>query len=408
MFEKKVLFPEKIGLTPNTQFGLDDVDLMLQAGLHAEKISITNSKKTLNSFSDILHYDQASHSAMRLNTIHDLILNGYTLRLFGAHQYSSGLAQLSEYIESITGRNTHINIYLTGPDVQGLAAHADPHDVLVYQLSGTKHWFVELEQGGAFHDFNIMPGQMLFMPQGIQHYAVNEDNSHSLHLSISLHGAMGKDIKPSAPHIKTVEYLESIHEYLVETCQSCFGVLLTDNPYLYLVPRILGKDLIFNSTQDFKEASIQQAVSQLLQGHSSSFELRGIEYLIPELLPIVFTRGISLTLKVQCSRGEVTSELVTHKRQHPQRSYFPSSLKHRLIKTNDCLWVLNPHCVLKRSREGYFDATASNISLSLPVELADRLQSGPTRLDNGIAQKLARHNVVVPALYENFQSITPR
>jgi uncharacterized RmlC-like cupin family protein len=396
-FEKTVLLPEQISLRPGTQFALDDVDLILQAGLHAGKVTITDSKRTLNCHSHVIHYDRVRSSTLRLSTIHDLILNGYTLRLFGANEYSTDLDQLSKYIESIVGRRVHVNVYLTGPNVQGLAAHADPHDVLIYQLSGTKHWFIELERGRGFHDFNIMPGQMLFMPQGVQHYAANEDNSHSLHLAISLHNAVDESSELSTPHARTLECTQEINEYLLEACRDQYGVRLNRNQYFFLVPRILGKDLIFSSAQDLKEASVELAVSQLLKAVSSSFELRGIEYIFPELLPTAFSRDISFSLRVQCIKGTIESELVAERVHYAEKSYFSSALKHRLFENNDCMWVLNPSCVLKPSGDVHINASASTTLVRLPIELAKCLQNGPTRLDDEVAQRLARSNVVVPA-----------
>lgn len=403
MFEERILLPEAIKLTPDIQFGLYDVDLLLHAGLHAGKVSITNSKKTLNSLSDALHYDQPRCSAMRLSAIHDLILNGYTLRLFGAHQYSSRLAQLAEYIELIANRKVHINVYLTGPDVQGLAVHADPHDVLVYQLSGTKRWFVESEPSGGFHDFTIRPGQMLFMQQGVQHYAANDDHSHSLHVSISLHGELRKTSGPNTSQPKAEELVADIRQFLVETCRRRFGTNLSDNDYVYSVPRIVGKDLIFNSAQECNEASIRQAVDLLLEGRATAFYLRGVEYLFPELPPVVFPQGINLTLKVSLIGSEMTHDLISEPGQNGRRPYYPSSLKYRLTEPDVCLWVLNPHCVLKNSKNGYLNATASDIGISLPLELVDRLRSGPVQLGEELARKLVQHNVIVPAPHEQFQ-----
>ncbi len=62
-----------------------------------------------------------------------------------------------------------MNAYITPPGAQGLALHADPHDVFVLQAFGRKHWEVHAAPGEPEReplDADVGPGDCIYMPTG--------------------------------------------------------------------------------------------------------------------------------------------------------------------------------------------------------------------------------------------------
>ena len=47
---------------------------------------------------------------------------------------------LADALFAVTGIPASIHLYASAPGAQVLPPHTDPYDVLVWQLTGTKHW----------------------------------------------------------------------------------------------------------------------------------------------------------------------------------------------------------------------------------------------------------------------------
>lgn len=111
-------------------------------------------------------------------------------------------ATLQEYFHCLVGAN----IYLTPPGSQGFAPHYDDIEAFVLQIEGTKEWslypprtenetlpressgnFQQDEIGAPVHVQVLKPGDLLYFPRGWIHQAKTVDNSHSLHITLSVY-----------------------------------------------------------------------------------------------------------------------------------------------------------------------------------------------------------------------------
>ena len=106
-----------------------------------------------------------------------------------------------------------VNTYLTPPNSQAVAPHADDRDVLVWQSAGKKKWIVykdppipfpyHKEQVGKSNEYQIPdnilkktaepyleitlnPGDILYIPRGYVHEAYTSKSNPSFHLTIAL------------------------------------------------------------------------------------------------------------------------------------------------------------------------------------------------------------------------------
>ena len=139
------------------------------------------------------------------------------------------LRWLSEGLFNLTGIPASVHLYCSAPGAKVLQPHTDPYDVLVWQLRGTKQWracvprseiaaasysagsgltdaqrclLQELARDNIkgctqysvddthsllCDDFTMAPGDMLYMPKGVVHYAVTDNATEAFHLTIGLH-----------------------------------------------------------------------------------------------------------------------------------------------------------------------------------------------------------------------------
>ena len=139
------------------------------------------------------------------------------------------LKWLSEGLFNLTGIPASVHLYCSAAGARVLDPHTDPYDVLVWQLYGTKRWracvprpaiaAATYSAGSALtdaqrcllqelardnikgctkysvddthsllcEDFTMAPGDVLYMPKGVVHYAVTDDATQAFHLTIGLH-----------------------------------------------------------------------------------------------------------------------------------------------------------------------------------------------------------------------------
>ena len=79
--------------------------------------------------------------------IAELFDDGATIVLQGLHRNWEPVAAFCRALELQLGHPCQVNAYITPPGAQGLALHADPHDVFVLQAFGRKHWEVHAAPG---------------------------------------------------------------------------------------------------------------------------------------------------------------------------------------------------------------------------------------------------------------------
>ena len=112
------------------------------------------------------------------------------------------LARLCASIGKIFGSRVQTNIYFTPPHAQGFKPHWDTHDVFVLQVEGKKQWSIydtkvklplkgqgfdadQHEPGPVSAQFELGPGDVVYLPRGLMHAATSSDHA-SLHITLGL------------------------------------------------------------------------------------------------------------------------------------------------------------------------------------------------------------------------------
>lgn len=112
------------------------------------------------------------------------------------------LMSLCRAMEAEFSSRFQCNIYVTPADSQGLKTHYDTHDVFVLQISGSKHWVIydtpierpfrgqdftpgAYEPGEKTMEFDLRPGDMVYVPRGVMHDATSTDED-SCHITLGL------------------------------------------------------------------------------------------------------------------------------------------------------------------------------------------------------------------------------
>jgi len=137
-----------------------------------------------------------------IEALYEQYRRGATVALNFLHERSSALMELCRFLASDFSAGVQVNLYLTPPNEKGLATHYDTHDVFVLQAEGVKHWRLyrdpirlplagqpyrkdEAEPWELFAEFDLHPGDAIYIPRGFGHDAVALD-SPSLHMTVGI------------------------------------------------------------------------------------------------------------------------------------------------------------------------------------------------------------------------------
>lgn len=145
---------------------------------------------------------------------HDIAYYDYIMRLHSGgasvvcdhtQKVSNQVFYFAKFLERIFECNVHGNMYMTPSNMTAFNPHYDKHDVLVLQLRGSKKWsfykpldegqkhnIYKKEQVVKIEEFEIKPGQLLYIPQGLVH-AAESTNETSWHLTLGLTGYLWRD-----------------------------------------------------------------------------------------------------------------------------------------------------------------------------------------------------------------------
>lgn len=130
----------------------------------------------------------------------ELFRGGATIVLQGLHRFWEPVTELNRGLELALGHHCQVNAYVTPPGAQGLALHEDPHDVLVLQAFGRKHWEVHAAPNESPRDPRrvvLEPGDCLYLPTGTPHAATTQDTL-SGHLTVGVHVTPWRDLVSAA------------------------------------------------------------------------------------------------------------------------------------------------------------------------------------------------------------------
>lgn len=119
-------------------------------------------------------------------------------------------APLVDMLRSVFCADVGVNVYLTPRNAQTFPIHVDDHDVFILQVHGEKVWRLHelkmltvdrLPLKGLLNttaewgksrintplqaELTLRPGDLLFIPRGMPHYAIAKDTS-SLHITVSI------------------------------------------------------------------------------------------------------------------------------------------------------------------------------------------------------------------------------
>jgi ribosomal protein L16 Arg81 hydroxylase len=118
------------------------------------------------------------------------------------------IARLAEEIERVVHEPVNVNAYASWGTVPGFGdePHQDPHDVMVLQIAGRKHWRIYGSEGelpsnngngvaprsAPIFDDILQPGEFLYLPRGWWHAAVAIAEP-TMHLTIGCPQRTGTD-----------------------------------------------------------------------------------------------------------------------------------------------------------------------------------------------------------------------
>lgn len=175
----------------------DALDRLLSwHNLHHPQISLVDHRRKI----DPAEYSYAS-GLIDSARLYQGYAAGSTVVFQGLEAEHLPLAALCRGLERDMSLRFQTNIYLTPGQAQGFHPHYDSHDVFVLQVEGTKHWLLydtpvelpfrrqefdpaQFPCGPVSDEFDLEPGDMLYIPRGLMHDARTVEGQHSLHITI--------------------------------------------------------------------------------------------------------------------------------------------------------------------------------------------------------------------------------
>jgi ribosomal protein L16 Arg81 hydroxylase len=128
--------------------------------------------------------------------------DGATIICNQLERFHTPLGDMCRGLERDLSTRFQANIYLTPQEAQGLRTHYDSHDVFVMQIHGIKHWKIydtpielpfrgqgftdnRVEPGNVTMEFDLEPGDVLYMPRGVMH-DTRTSTRDSLHITVGV------------------------------------------------------------------------------------------------------------------------------------------------------------------------------------------------------------------------------
>lgn len=140
------------------------------------------------------------------SVVWDYYLNDCSVRMLNPQTYIPQLHLLNATLQEFFGCFVGANLYLTPPNSQGFAPHYDDIEAFILQIEGKKRWrlymppsineylarrssknFDQSEIGEPILDTIVNAGDLLYLPRGTIHQGTTIDDTHSLHVTISLY-----------------------------------------------------------------------------------------------------------------------------------------------------------------------------------------------------------------------------
>ncbi|EFN62164.1 JmjC domain-containing protein CG2982 [Camponotus floridanus] len=140
------------------------------------------------------------------SVVWDYYLNDCSVRMLNPQTYIPQLHLVNATLQEFFGCFVGANLYLTPPNSQGFAPHYDDIEAFILQIEGKKRWrlymppsineylarcssknFDQSEIGEPILDTIVNAGDLLYLPRGTIHQGTTIDDTHSLHVTISLY-----------------------------------------------------------------------------------------------------------------------------------------------------------------------------------------------------------------------------
>lgn len=187
-------------------FSIDDVDRWLLSVRFGAGDSVTiatpdGAEKGLQKFRP---------QDLAIDSVYDSFASGHSVVLNYLEECWPPVIRMAKLLGSYFCADVGVNVYLTPKGKRTFPIHVDDHDVFILQINGEKVWRLhqltmlpamrlqhkkELEYTSEWGkarletpqiaELRLQPGDVLYIPRGMPHYAVAEDNI-SLHLSVSI------------------------------------------------------------------------------------------------------------------------------------------------------------------------------------------------------------------------------
>ncbi len=174
-------------------------ELLSTNDLHFPTVQLTQTGQTIS----VAEYTD-ENSKIVANRVADRFQQGSTIVLSQAQNLRAELMHLCRQVQVSFGMRCQTNVYLSPAGNQGFNPHFDTHDVFILQVSGKKtfnfysggeHLPTSADRfnsdvhkvGDKTEAIELSAGDTLYIPRGMVHDAVADDQEASLHITLGVY-----------------------------------------------------------------------------------------------------------------------------------------------------------------------------------------------------------------------------
>lgn len=161
---------------PEMFFSKTDIDDLF----NSTKFYETSSFNVITEFGEYDYTDHCITMAEEAARVSSAFKNGSSIRVTHMEFWNKNVARRALNL----GLGTDVHMYLTPPveNPTGFKYHTDDRDVYVHMIFGRKTFY--LKEDGKEYEYDLYPGDVLYIEKGMEHYA--KANGASCQLSFGV------------------------------------------------------------------------------------------------------------------------------------------------------------------------------------------------------------------------------
>lgn len=262
---------------------------------------------------------------VNVSKIYQYFGDGHTIILNHLHDRLPVMAHLCRSMEFEFSMPFQTNIYLTPKNAQGFKAHYDAHCVFIIQVHGKKRWRIYQkaldrptkdhhnidstdEYGAPTMEFDLNPGDLVYIPRGVVHEAVTSDDQ-SMHITLGALAYTWADTLPDILRTISLADSEFRKSLPIGFANNNYDQSEAKEIYLRLINKLCSEQIfskVFNTAIDRFVSSRKPILDGQLSQIRKTKEINVNDHVVPRPNVIYSLRVLEEAIHINCYGNLIT------------------------------------------------------------------------------------------------------